>query len=117
MKKTLVLVGILMFAAVMAAGCPCGTAEKNVANKMISDAKAAGAVNDASAGAKLKSAESSFAAADKSAKKLKCKDAKAGYTKAYNEANDAWKTGLANKPAAPCSGGGGTCPKGTHPTK
>jgi hypothetical protein len=103
MKKALILVGILAVVASLGiAGCSCGNVEKDPAKSMISDAKAAGAANDSAAQAKLKSAESSMASADKAEKKFKCKDAKADYIKAYNDAKDAWKTTLTNKPAANC---------------
>jgi len=101
MKKALILVGILAVVVSFGlAGCGCDSAkvQKDTAKSMISDAKAAGAASDA----KLKSAESSMAAAEKAEKKMKCKDAKSGYEKAYTDAKDAWKSALSSKPAANC---------------
>jgi CRISPR/Cas system CMR subunit Cmr6 (Cas7 group RAMP superfamily) len=108
--KKLLLVAIVAFVAVgLAMGC-APTAQKDAAKKMISDAKAAGAKNNANAKARLDSAESSYAAGEKADKKMKYKDSKAAYEKAYREAKDAWK--MAVKRQEPCST---TCPAGYKP--
>ena len=74
---------------------------------MISDAKAAGAKNNANAKARLDSAEKTFATGEKSEKKLQYKAAQSKYEQAYREAKDAWKMALPRNEACTC-----TCPPG-----
>jgi len=105
--KKLLLVAIAAFVAVaLTMGC-APTAQKNAAKNMISDAKAAGAKTNANAKARLDSAESAYAAGEKSDKKMKYKESKADYEKAYSEAKDAWKMSVKKKEG--CSQ---TCPPG-----
>jgi hypothetical protein len=106
MKKLMLLTIFAVAVSLAVSACP-PSVQKNAAKTMISDAKAAGAKNNANAKARLDSAESTFATGEKSEKKLKYKDAKAKYEQAYREANDAWKMAL---PRA--EGCNNTCPAG-----
>lgn len=107
MKKLLLVAIVALVAVGLAMGC-APSAQKDAAKKMISDAKAAGAKNNANAKARLDSAESSYAAAEKADKKMKYKDSKSAYEKAYREAKDAWK--MAVKKPGDCPAGCRACP-------
>jgi len=107
MKKVLLVAIVALVAVAVALGGCAPASQKTAAKNMISDAKAAGAKNNANAKARLDSAESAYASGEKADKKMKYKDSKADYEKAYREAKDAWKMSVKKKEG--CST---TCPPG-----